>query len=86
MFAALYPQDIAGLVYVDPTDMRSEEQQLEYYKARGYAATDVPALRQKRREQVRAYGPEMDVAMDLEDTYFAEFRHFHPRQMCPCQL
>jgi len=74
MFAALYPQDVAGLVYVDPTDMRSEEQQLEYYKARGHAAADVPTIRERRRQQFRASGPEMQVALDLEQTYFAEFR------------
>jgi pimeloyl-ACP methyl ester carboxylesterase len=74
MFAAVYPGDVAGLVYVDPTDMRSEEEQLAFYKARGHAAADVPALRAKKREQVRAYGAEMKVALDLEDTYFAEFR------------
>jgi pimeloyl-ACP methyl ester carboxylesterase len=86
MFAALYPQDTAGLVYVDPTDMRSEEQQLEYYKARGYAAADVPALREKKRQQFRAYGPEMSVAMDFEDTYFAEFRALPPPPDVPVSV
>ena len=74
MFAAVYPQDIAGLVYVDPTDMRSQAESLEFYLARGHAAADVPAIRKARRERLGAAGPEMRVALDLEDSYFAEFR------------
>lgn len=78
MFTALYPKEVAGLVYVDPTDLRSEEQELTYYKARGYSKEDVPKLRQKRRQQFRAYSSEMTVALDLEENYFADFRALPP--------
>ena len=74
MFAALQTQEIAGLVYVDPTDMRSEAESLEYYLARGHAAADVPGIRKARRQRLAAVGPEMRVALDLEDTYFEELR------------
>jgi pimeloyl-ACP methyl ester carboxylesterase len=74
MFAGLYPEQVTGLVYVDPTDMRSEEEELAYYKARGYSPGDVPELRRRKRQQFRAYGAEMAVAFDLEDSHYAEFR------------
>jgi pimeloyl-ACP methyl ester carboxylesterase len=38
MFAAMYPGEVAGLVYVDPTDPRSLEQNLAYLQASGYSA------------------------------------------------
>ena len=47
--AGTYAPEVAGLVYVDPTDMRSEEDQLAYYKARGHAAEDIPALKARNR-------------------------------------
>jgi pimeloyl-ACP methyl ester carboxylesterase len=73
MFAALHPREVAGLVYVDPTDMRTEEEALAYYVARGHRAEDVPELARRRRAQLRAWGAEMRVALDLEDRHFAEF-------------
>jgi pimeloyl-ACP methyl ester carboxylesterase len=78
MFAALHPRDVAGLVYVDPTDVRTEAEDLAYYKARGHTAEDVPALKKRRRQQFRAYGAEMSVALDLQDTHFAEFHALPP--------
>lgn len=86
MFTGLYPKEVAGLVYVDPTDLRSEEQQLAYYKARGYSPGDVPKLRQKRREQFRAYGAEMNVALDLEDNHFADLRALPPVPNVPVSV
>lgn len=83
MFAARYPKDVAGLVFVDPTDMRTEAQALAFYEARGHARADVPALRQKRRERFRARGGEMKVALDLEDRYFAEFHALPPMPDVP---
>lgn len=83
MFTGLYPKDVAGLVYVDPTDMRSEEQDLEYYRARGYSAEDIPKLRQNRRERFRDYGAEMTVALDLEDSHFADLRALPPMPDVP---
>ena len=73
-FAGTYPKDVAGLVYVDPTDARSQEDELAYYKARGHSAEEIPALKARMRARFTAYGPEMKVALDLEDRYYDELR------------
>lgn len=53
-FAGLYPGEVAGLVFVDSTDARSEAESMEYYKARGYTEADVPKLRARLVERFRA--------------------------------
>ena len=78
-FAALYPGEVAGLVYVDPTDARSEEQSMAYYKARGFSEDQVPAIRAARQQTFSPPpGTEMAVAMDLERTHFAALRALPP--------
>ena len=77
-FAALHPSDVAGLVYVDPTDVRTEAEDLACYRARGHAVEDVPALKKARRQRFRAHGDEMVVALGLEESHFAEFHALPP--------
>jgi pimeloyl-ACP methyl ester carboxylesterase len=86
MFAAAHPADVAGLVYVDPTDMRTEAEDRAYYVARGHRLEDVPALRKQRRERFRAYGAEMSVALDIEDSHFAEFHALPPLPDVPVSV
>ena len=82
MFAAMYPEKVAGLVYVDPTDPRSLEQNLAYLQASGYTAEGAREFLQRHREQmsqfvqaqVGAYRAEMEVIRDAEFGDFAEFR------------
>jgi pimeloyl-ACP methyl ester carboxylesterase len=38
MFAALYPDEIAGMVYLDPTDLRTQQQETDYLRATGFSA------------------------------------------------
>jgi len=74
-FAGLYPGEVAGLVFVDPTDARSDAESLEFYKARGYTEPDVPKLRARLQQRFQtATGTEMAAAMELERTHFAEIR------------
>jgi pimeloyl-ACP methyl ester carboxylesterase len=82
VFAALYPGDVAGLVYVDSTDPRSPEQNTAYLKASGYTDEGIRAFMQQRRERLSAFvssrtGPyraEMAVIQAAELSDFAEFR------------
>jgi pimeloyl-ACP methyl ester carboxylesterase len=82
MFAAMYPEKVAGLVYVDPTDPRSLEQNLAYLQASGYSADGARDFLERHREQMSqfvrsqsgAYRAEMEVIQTAELNYFAEFR------------
>jgi pimeloyl-ACP methyl ester carboxylesterase len=56
MFAALYPAEVAGLVYVDSTDPRSPEQNAAYLRASGYTDDGIVAFMQRHREQLSAHG------------------------------
>jgi pimeloyl-ACP methyl ester carboxylesterase len=71
MFAGLYPKQVAGLVYVDPTDMRTEEDELAYYKGRGHAAENVPKLR-RGSVMTSGYGCELAGSRPLHDRQVTE--------------
>ena len=82
VFAAVYPADVAGLVYVDSTDPRSPEQNAAYLRASGYTDDGILAFMQRHREQLSAFvgsrtGPyraEMEVIQAAELSGFSEFR------------
>jgi pimeloyl-ACP methyl ester carboxylesterase len=82
MFAALFPQDVAGMVYVDPTDLRTREQDVEYLLASGYtrdgALQDIKRHRERLARYISsrtgAYRAEMEVIQRNEESFFAEFR------------
>ena len=82
MFAALYPEKVAGLVYVDPSDPRSREQNLAYLEASGYSADGAREFLARNLErmsrfvsaQTGSYRAEMEVIQAVELTHFAEFR------------
>lgn len=86
MFAAEFPRDVAGLVYVDPTDMRTEDEDRAYLRARGYAAAEVEAFRKRRRDRLNASHPEMKIALGLEETFFAEFHALGPPPDVPAAV
>jgi pimeloyl-ACP methyl ester carboxylesterase len=85
MFAALYPDEVAGLVYVDPTDLRTGESGLAYLRAQGYSA-EALALQRRDREQKAAAAPTAKAPQDTEDralqalmdSDYAEFRTLPP--------
>ena len=82
MFAALFPQDVAGMVYVDPTHLRTREQEVEYLLASGYTRDGALQNIKRHRERLARYissrtGPyraEMEVIQRNEESFFAEFR------------
>lgn len=93
MFAAVYPNEVAGLVYVDPAAIRTREGDLAYLRAQGYSEE---ALRDRRaqRRQMAALVPavkepdlgEAKVFQDLFDSDFEEFRALPPTPDVPVTL
>jgi pimeloyl-ACP methyl ester carboxylesterase len=94
MFAAEFPADVAGLVYVDPTDPRSLEENIAYLRANGYTDDGAREFLESRRQQVAAFvrsrtGPyraEMEIIQAAERDYFAEFRELPPLRGVPVSI
>jgi pimeloyl-ACP methyl ester carboxylesterase len=94
MFAALYPADVAGLVYVDSTDPRSPEQNTAYLRASGYTDDGILEFMERQRQQMSAFvgsrtGPyraEMEVIQAVERSGFAEFRALPPPPSVPAAI
>ena len=94
MFAAMYPADVGGLVYVDPTDPRSEAQDLAYLRDSGYSAEGAREFIDKRgqdmadfvRRQSGGYRAEMEVILLNERTHSAEFVDLPPLREMPIAL
>lgn len=88
------PRHVAGLVYVDPTDLRSKEQEMEYLKGSGYTAEQarlhVDEVRERMAGYVRSrtgpYRAEMEVIQAIESSYSAEFRRLPPVPPIPVSV
>jgi pimeloyl-ACP methyl ester carboxylesterase len=73
MYAGIYPDEVAGLVYVDPSDWRTEAEDIEYFRAQGYS----PEGRLKRRAELFASAPaggEYGAIREAASTFFAALR------------
>jgi pimeloyl-ACP methyl ester carboxylesterase len=94
MFAAQYPADVAGLVYVDSTDPRSPEQNAAYLRASGYTDEGMLEFMDRRRQQMSAfvgsrtgrYRVEVEVIQAAERSGFAEFRALPPPPSVPAAI
>jgi pimeloyl-ACP methyl ester carboxylesterase len=94
MFAAMYPTDVHGLVYVDPTDPRSEDQDLAYLRDSGYTADGARRFIDARAEQMAEfvrrqsgqYRAEMEVIRLNELNHSAEFLELPPLPAIPIVL
>ncbi len=92
MFTAVYPNEVAGLVYVDPTDIRTKESNLAYFRAQGYS--DQVLKQQQSQGQQPAGVPrvvkepygEAEVMKHLLDSTFSEFRTLPPVADIPVSL
>jgi pimeloyl-ACP methyl ester carboxylesterase len=74
VFAGRHLKDVAGLVYVDPTDMRSRAEDIAYFQAQGYSNEAMAA----RQAELRSRGPvtgEMKIMLAVSESNFAEFRN-----------
>ncbi|AMY08340.1 haloalkane dehalogenase [Luteitalea pratensis] len=94
MYTAIYPADVGGLVYVDPTDPRSEAEDLAYLRASGYTADGARQCIDKRAQemaefvgrQTGQYRAEMDVIRANELNHSAEFLQLPPLPDVPVAL
>jgi pimeloyl-ACP methyl ester carboxylesterase len=94
MYTAMYPADVGGLVYVDPTDPRSEAQDLTYLRDSGYTADGARQFLDKRAQDMAAfvgrqtgqYRAEMDVIQGNELTHSGEFQKLPPLPDVPVAL
>jgi len=84
MFTGMYPDDVGGLVYVDPTDIVTEDDRRALDQAMGLApggfAQAFEATRQSLADTQLPAGvlAESEVAADLINTHFAEFHSLPP--------
>ena len=78
MFAGMYPAEIGGLIFVDTTDLRSEEEDRVYLRAQGYSDEAGAAHRAAQWAQMRRAGGEMQAAADAGAGYYKEFRALPP--------
>jgi pimeloyl-ACP methyl ester carboxylesterase len=78
MFTELYPSEVAGLVYIDPTDMRSLADEIEYYREQGYVGA---AMVERKASLLRFRGAdrgEFKVLVDTVQSDFKDFRSLRP--------
>ena len=94
MFVAMYPADVGGLVYVDPTDPRSEDQDLAYLRDSGFTADGARQFIERRAQQMAEfvrgrtghYRAEMEVIRLNELNHSAEFLQLPPLPDVPVAL
>ena len=83
MFAGIYPEEVAGLVYVDPMDFTvTKAENLALYESIGSGAEGQKAFRQLEDQLVQEASPgikaELKMARDLEEQSFNEFQNIKP--------
>ena len=84
MFTGMYPEDVAGLVYIDPTNIVTEQDQRALDEAMGLSPGDYQRLLESSLESVAdAQVPagvrdETEVIMELMNTHFADFHSLPP--------
>jgi pimeloyl-ACP methyl ester carboxylesterase len=94
MFAALYPREVAGMVYVDPTHFQTREQNIEYLVATGHTRESAVADMARHREQFAAFvssrtgafKAEMQVIQANEESFSAEFLALPPLSGLPVSV
>jgi pimeloyl-ACP methyl ester carboxylesterase len=68
MFVATYPNEVAGVVYLDPTDLRTRQQDLEHLRAAGYTL-------EQAQDHLGRYNAQFDAYIGtLAPNIQAEFR------------
>ena len=79
MFTGLYSDDVAGLVYVDPSDLRTREQDEAYWRGQGIPPEEGAKRRLAARRQMHEAGGESRVIAEAGAGEFREFQAL-PRQ------
>lgn len=94
MFAALHPTEVAGLVYIDPTDLRTQEQETTYLLSTGFtretAAQHLTGYWQDWARYLATLPPaariEMQVIEQIERSGAPEFRQLPPVRDVPVSV
>ena len=94
MFAALYPGEVAGMIYLDPTDLHSRAQEIEHLRAIGYTRTARPPMSGATAQDFAAYiatlPPVVQVEMKLIDgierSDAPEFQRMPPLPSVPISI
>jgi pimeloyl-ACP methyl ester carboxylesterase len=73
MFTGLYPNEVAGIVYIDPTDLRPLHEEVAYYREQGYVGE---AMVQRKASLLRFRDPEQPETKVLLDTVQGDFKDF----------
>jgi pimeloyl-ACP methyl ester carboxylesterase len=73
MYAALYASEIAGIVYIDPTDLRTLAEEKEYYAEQGYVGK---AMEERKRSLLTFRNPDQPGVRVLLDTVQGDFKEF----------
>jgi pimeloyl-ACP methyl ester carboxylesterase len=83
MFTGLYPGEVAGIVYVDPTDFtQTRADQVAIWTEIGPGEAGMNAMEQAQAQQIAEKAPavraELEVALALPKTGWEEFRSLPP--------
>ncbi len=82
MFTGIYPDDVAGLVYVDPTPIVTEQDQRALDEAQGLSPEDSRRARETAFESLTdapaGLRAEVEAVIQLLDSNFAEFHSLPP--------
>ncbi len=94
MFAARYPTEVAGLVYLDPTDLRTRAQEMAYLLATGYTPEGASEQFRRYRDEFAAYvrtfsgaaRVEMEMIDEIESADAPEFQALPPPPPVPVSV
>ncbi len=79
MFTALYPDEVAGLVHVDPTATMSADEQREMDEAMGLTAEDRQRQRGEAPEMpTPGTRAEMELILELSENHWSDFQDLPP--------
>jgi pimeloyl-ACP methyl ester carboxylesterase len=80
MFVELYPSEVAGLVYIDPTDLRSPAEEEAYYHEQGYIGE---AMVERKASLLRFPGADRGEFKVLVETVRGDFKEFRSLRPLP---
>jgi pimeloyl-ACP methyl ester carboxylesterase len=73
MFAAKFPGEVKGMVYIDPTDLRTLAEEQEYYRDQGYTGE---AMIERKASLLRFRNPDVGEAKALLEAVNGDFKDF----------
>lgn len=73
MYAATHRADVAGIVYIDPTDLRTLAEEAEFYREQGYVGQ---AMVERKASMLRFRNPDVGEARALLDAVNGDFKDF----------